>query len=624
MRLSRLSIVAGVGFIFFAPTADAQPPARRPAPPLESAAGSDQSAAKTEAELAREGRRAQARALLFNLSGEARGFRDQTLRARSLARIADALWGVAAEQARALFREAWEAAERADEEGRGSLNLRHTVLAMAARRDRQLAEEFLQKLTAAREETDAAPSGHGSPSGTSLWELPAAQEQRLSLAENLLGTGDVKSALQFADPVLGRVTISTLEFLTQLREKDAPAADRRYAAMLANTAGNPLADANTVSLLSSYIFTPRLYVIFNRAGGHEASSMRTSYPQAAVDPPLRLAFFQVARAVLLRPPPPPEQDHSTAGVAGKYMVLRRLLPLFEQYAPREIAAAVRGHFEALNSQVSDGLRQGEDEWVGRGVRPESPPAERERSLLEDIERARTSDERDQLYFKLALHALGRDDAAARDHAGKIEETSFRRMARAWVDWSLVISAIEKKKVEAALELARGGELTPVQKVWVWTRAAKLLAETDRDKASALLDDAMAEARRIDRADADRPRALLAVAGALRLFEPSRAWDALSDAVEAANAAEGFTGEGGALTITVNSRTQILRKTEAVPEFNVAGVFGEAAHTDFDRAVQTARGFKAEAPRVNAVISASRSVLHEPDASAPAARPAAKK
>jgi hypothetical protein len=50
------------------------------------------------------------------LSTDARQFHDQTLRARSLARIADALWQVDAEQGRLLFRKAWEAAEVADQE----------------------------------------------------------------------------------------------------------------------------------------------------------------------------------------------------------------------------------------------------------------------------------------------------------------------------------------------------------------------------------------------------------------------------------------------------------------------------------------------------------------------------
>lgn len=623
MNRSRLLIMLWAVLTLLTPPAFSQSPASKPKASPENTAGAGNAAAKAKADLAREGRQAQARSLLFTLSGEARNFRDHPLRARSLARIADALWAVAPEQGRLLFREAWEAAEKADEDSEGQLDLRRSVLTLSAKRDKQLAEEFLKKLSA-DEEDKTAPSGEGSRGASGLWELPTASEKRLSLAENLLSAGDIKTALQFADPVLGNVTISTLDFLTRLREKDAAAADHRYAVMLANTAGNTTADANTVSLLSSYIFTPHLYVVFNRDGAADSSMMRTSYPPAEVDPRLRLAFFQTARTVLLRPLPPPEHDHSSAGVAGKYMVLKRLLPLFERHAPQEFAAVVRGHFEALNTQVRDSVSRGQDEWVQKGIRPETPRADRERFLLDDIERAKSSDERDQLYFELALLTLGKDDASARDHAGRIEETSFRRRARAWVDLSLALNALGKKKVNAALELVRGGELTPVQKVVILTRASKLLTETDRDRASALLDDALSEARRLDRADADRPRALLAVAAALWRVEPSRAWDALSEAVEAANAAEGFTGQGGALTMSVSGKNQILRKTESAPEFNVEGVLGEAARADFYRAVEKARGFKAEAPRVNAIIALARSVLNEEGGAAPAARPHAKK
>jgi hypothetical protein len=60
----------------------------------------------------------------------------------------------------------------------------------------------------------------------------------LSLAENLLRAGNPERALQLADPVLGNVNISTLNLLTLVREKDAAAADQRYAAMLASTSNN--------------------------------------------------------------------------------------------------------------------------------------------------------------------------------------------------------------------------------------------------------------------------------------------------------------------------------------------------------------------------------------------------
>lgn len=356
--MNRSSILIGVSLVLLSVPAHSQSPTPRPkSPPDNAAAASDKAAAKAEADRAREGRRLQARSLLFSLSGDARGFRDQTLRARSLARIADALWGVAAEQGRALFRDAWDPAEKADRESQDSLKIRREVLALAAKRDGGLAEEFLRKMKAGQQESKVESPAGGAPSENDLWELPDAAEKRLGLAGSLLSTGDVKGALQYADPVLGVVTISTVEFLARLREKDPAAADRRYAAMLEGTGGNQSADANTVSILSSYIFTPHAYVIFNSAGEASSALTRTAYPPANVPPQMRFAFFQTAAGVLMRPQPPPNLDRSTTGVNGKYVVLKRLMPLFERYAPPEAAAAARAQFEALNSLVVVGLER---------------------------------------------------------------------------------------------------------------------------------------------------------------------------------------------------------------------------------------------------------------------------
>jgi hypothetical protein len=612
MNRSRLSVLAGMSLGLLTSHAFAQSQTTKPKAPVNSATQSNKAVARAEADRIREGRRLQARSLLFSLSSDARGFRDQRLRARALARIADALWDVAADQSRTLFREAWDAAEKADKDGRDGPELRKEVLALIAKRDGSLAEEFLGKLKAEQEESKAEHAGDAAPSSNNLWELSGAAEKRLSLASSLLSAGDVKSALQYADPVLSDVTISTVDFLTYLREKDADAADRRYAAVLGSAGGNPLADANTVSILSSYIFTPHMYVIFNESGAASSVMMRVTYPPANVSAQMRLAFFRTAAAVLLRAQPPPEQDRSTTGLAGKYMALKRLMPLFERYAPPETAAAMRGQLEALNALVSDGVRQGESEWVQKGIEPARPSSEQERSLLDEVEHANTSDEKDQLYFKLALFSLDGDGAKARDYVSKIDESSFRKQARGWVDWSLAVKAIKEKKAEAALELAKDGELTDIQRVWVLTQSAKLLAKTDHDSALSLLDEAKSKARLIDRDDADRPRGLLAVAGALRQVEPARVWDAISDAVEAANWVEGFTGEDSLLTTTINARSQILIKKENASDFDVAGLFGEAARGDFDRAVILAGGFKGEAPRVNAVIAVARAVLSEKD------------
>src|SRR5688572_11001220 len=120
-------------------------------------------AAKNKAEAAAakariDQQKALALSLLVSLANDARSFPDQKLRARTLSRIADALWEPDPEQGRTLFRKAWDAAEGADQESArrleeerrrqqaesggfalvGAPDMRAEVLRLAARRDRAL------------------------------------------------------------------------------------------------------------------------------------------------------------------------------------------------------------------------------------------------------------------------------------------------------------------------------------------------------------------------------------------------------------------------------------------------------------------------------------------------------
>lgn len=563
-------------------------------------------------------RRQQARSLLIALSTDARAFHDQTLRARSLARIANALWPADAEQGRLLFRKAWEAAEVADQEGQKKLDeeigrqraktgggyavsmppdVRREVLRLAARRDRALGEEFLEKLKT--EKAEAATNAR--------LNLNQSLSQRLGVARELLSTGDVERALQFADAALTVVSMETLHFLADLRAKDPAAADRRYLALLASSTNNPQADANTVSLLSSYIFTPQLFVTFT-GNGMSSSQTASVIKPADVTPELRAAFFQTGAAILLRPLPPPGQDPGPAGVDGKYLVIKRLLPFFEQFAPAGMAESLRGHLNSLNTVASESARRRDDEWFSRGVRPDKPAADREQALLDRLDRAKTSAERDAIYIQLANFAARTGDLRARDFVAKIDDPELRKQLQAYMDGTLVTYHIEKKQTEPVIELIRKGELTPLHRAWALAQAAKILVKTDRDTALQLLEEAGAEARRIEVSNTGRPRALVAVANALLVVDAARVWDATFDAVKAANSAEGFTGEDGELMLQFQSKGQSSINTNDVPDFDLEGIFKELANQDYERAVELARGFEREGPRAIATIAIARAVL----------------
>ena len=610
-------------FVLSAILTQTQTAATKQATPPKSVAVNSTPSTDAAAEELKE-RRARARSLLVALSTDARTFRDQTLRARSLARIADALWKVDPEQGRLMFRKAWEAAEVADQESDQKLqeeinqqkaqtgggyainlppNVRREVLRLAAKHDRALGEEFLEKLKL--QKVEAANSGKPNTN-----RLNDALIQRLDVARELMQVGEVDRALQFADPALTLVTVESMNFLCDVREKNAAAADMRYSALLASSANNPQADANTVSLLASYIFTPHLFMTFAKDSTSSSQSAQTIVP-ADVTSELRNAFFQSAAAILLRPLPVPGQpDPTTAGLDGKYLVIKRLLPFFELSAPPAMVEALRGHLNALQTMASDSARRYDEDQLNRGIRPERPSEDRDRdqTLLDKIDRAKTSAERDSLYLQLAFIVAGRGDMRARDYVSKVEDPEVRKQAQVYMDASLALYSVGKKQTDQALELVHKGELTQVVKAWVLTECAKILFKTDRDKALELVDEANTEARRIEVSDPSLPRALVAVANALNEIDRDRVWDATFDAVKAANSAEGFTGEDGEIVAKFQSKGHSSVHTSDAPQFDLDGLFRDLATQDYDRAVELSRGFQGEGPRAVATIAIARAIL----------------
>ena len=631
---SRLSSLFAVPFLLLlASSVPAQETAAKTVAQPQAVTQSAKGAAKTKvtsaaAKAKLDQQKALGLSLLVSLSNDARNFSDQPLRARTLSKIADALWEVDPEQGRALFRKAWDAAEVADQESARRMDedrrrqqgdnpngpfslqrgpdLRADVLRLAAKRDRPLGEELLDKLKdeRAREATDAKPAPE------SMFDTSAAVKQRLQLANQLLDT-DVERALQFADPALGSITMDGLDFLSLLRDKNPAAADQRYSRLLAVAESDMKSDANTISLLSSYLFTPHAFVTFGADGGQSSSRTRQPTPPPDVTPELRNAFFRAAAGVLLRPSPAKEQDQSSSGLQGKYLLIRRLLPLFEQYAPKVVAEQLRGEMSVLGQGADGDVRDlDEDNPIQPMNTAERKPEDFEKAILDRIDRAKTSDERDALYVQLAGRTAQRGDLRGRDFAEKIENSELRKKVKPYVDMSIGLSAANKKEVEKVLTIASKGELTHIQRVWLLTEAAKAMPPADREKALETIAEALAEARRIEPADADRPRALIALANALLTIDRGRAWETMLEVAKAANSATDFTGEDGRLMLRLETKNMASMRVSTIDEFDLPGVFRTLSQENATQAVEIARSFEGEAPRATALIAVGRSLLSD--------------
>jgi len=562
-------------------------------------------------------RRSIAMSLLQSLAIEARSYREEPLRARVQARIADALWDQDKEEARVLFRRAWEVAEGLEigaasnagnsapgrlaqsQPARPRTNLRREILQLAARRDHTLGEEFLAKLTA----KDAAQPT--SDPTTNRQEVSAAEvAERIRVASGFLASDNVELALQFADPALFRATTGTIAFLVELRAKNAAAADQRFAALLELAAADPTSDANTVSLLTSYAFTPSIYLVVSPGG---IPSGMSSPPRPAPDlaPALRNNFFRVAANILLRPFA--QMDQSSAGRAGTYFIATRLLPLFQQFAS-DLAPMIRAQLAALGPEAARATANAGDSSINRGMNNDGRRGEIDDELKDRLDRAQGSDARDRAYAFAAMRAGEDGDPRTRDFVDKIEDLDTRNGVRTFVDHRFIQSLLTKKRVDEALLLIRKADLPHTLRAHFITRAAALLPSTDHGRAIELLDEALAETRRIDASTPDRAYCLVALLAQFSKLDKARGWQLAGETVKAANAVADFTGENGNSQQMLAGKFSIRMGTMLATPTDLPDTFVSLAENNFYQAMDAGKTFSGDAPRALVTISVARAVL----------------
>lgn len=570
-------------------------------------------------------RRVFAISLVISLATEARSYSDLALRPRVLARAADVLWDADNITARVLFRRAWEAAEKGDSEEvtintkdkppamvislrrMSGHDLRSEVVSMAARRDRALGEEFLAKLKS--EDERGTGDSKSTRSIGDNWSTSDATSKRLQVAGKLLHDGQTERALEFAAPALDQVNPKSIGFLSELRPKDPVGADRIFASLLARTELDPAADANTISGLSSYAFTPGLYVCFWADGQTTWSQPDEPMTPPNLPAPLLNRFFEVAGSILLRPLPPPDQDFSSSGRTGKYKVVKRLLPLFDQYSSNT-SVALRAQLTALAGDSSKDANNNESSLLTQGIKPEGNAGDVLEKMQDRLDHSKTSRERDEICAAAAVTLATQGDVRAREVADKIDDSDRRAQVRQYVDFEFVQRAIRKKEAAETTRLAKTGQLSHTQRAWAYTQAARLLMNSQRQRSLDLLEEAADEARRIDGNAADRTVMLIGVATEFLTADRIRAWEMMGEVVKAANSAETFTGENAEIFFPMNTNSGFKLTHIGGQGFSFSGVLRSLTQDDFYRSIDLAKSFKNEAPRATATLAIASAVLEK--------------
>ncbi|MEN3325994.1 MAG: hypothetical protein V7638_801 [Acidobacteriota bacterium] len=603
-------------------TASAQSSGTKPPPQRKDSRVGPKSTLESDTAQLQEARRTFAIQVVSSLADEARSYKDESLSVRIQARAADVLWNTDTERARALFVRAWDAAQTVDKEGkrrnkeerqrflskRGGTgfipappNLRAEVLRPAYLHEPALAEGFLAKMEEEnrRDEEDSASSSRWDPT-----EPPDATIKRLQLARQLLENGETQRAMLLAEPGLNRVTSQGVMFLVLLRQKNAGAADQLFNSLLERTSSDSLADATSVSLLSTYVFTPSVFVTSTR-NGLLMNPWTDPLPPPMLSPDLRAKFFSVTSQILLRPLEPGTLELTSAGIAGTYFTIKRLLPLFEQNDPN-IAIALQTRLNTLGQGSDSLIPASQRGFVNAGFKSDEKKEDDPGDALSHLDDASTS-QRNHLYAMAARAASMKNDPKAREFADKIEDSDLKKSVRNFVDFILVSKALALRDLEKALHLTRTGEISHFQRAWAYSEIAALSNSSAPEDSMNLIREAEREAERIE-TSAEGAEAWVAIARRAGEIDPTGKWYRVQDAIKAVNRVLDYTGEEIEISVGFQSQNNIIKMQIPAPTISFSALIADLAKDDIYRTVAMAKNVTGESPRAFSLLASARAAF----------------
>ena len=589
-------------------------------------------------------RASRAIALLVETANKARLFDDLLYRARIQALAADALWTYDEQQARTIFRRAWEAATASDKEEReetaseigalpGSIakvtEARDEVLRRAAAHDSRLADIFLRELTS---EDDGAGVDNDPSARRSAWhELSASGARRLALAYELLDAGETRRAVEIAAPLINEgVSADTMAFILRLRSKAMSEADALYLHLVEHAASDPQTDANSILLLSSFAISQNLLVVVDESGSLQFRSLPLAGGESATQLEITRqalnAFYNLAATVLLRPKPAGSEAITMQDLIARFYATGRLLPYFEstsaQYAMH--APALRALQSELFSEIEANRRDQVSAQFKVSSLTTSAYADPLRSQNEELARAGSATERERIAISIIKTAVrNRFWDRARRAAAEIEDAGRRRAALSFIQVQQIKAisvdyADEKEDdFESIVKFVRDADVPPFAKAWGMAEAAVVASRKHgpqtSQKIAELIDEAENYAAHVEQEKPERVAAYGVVVMTAARFDQPRAWRLLSELVKSANEVEDFTGDETSFDLAADESSTDEASAEFRVEadvFRLDGIFATMAHLDFDKALAEARNLQGQVPQALAAIAGARAVLEK--------------
>jgi len=326
-------------------------------------------------------------------------------------------------------------------------------------------------------------------------------------------------------------------------------------------------------------------------------------PSPQLSPELRAKFFSVASQILLRPLEPAALEQTSAGLAGTYFTIKRLLTLFEQN-DASMTLALQSRLNTLAPGSEDLIPASQREFVNAGFKSNQQKEDDPEDALSRLDGASTK-QRNHLYAMAARGAAMRNDPKSREFSAKIEDPDLKKDVSTFVDFILVSKALQSKDLEKALQLTRTGELSHLQRAWAYSEIAALLKSSVPDDSMTLILEAGREAERMGVTSPECAEAWVAVARRAVEIDPTGKWYKVLEAIKAVNKVSDYTGEENEISVGFQSQNNIIKMQVAAPTISLSALVAKLAEDDIYRAVATAKNVTSESPRALAILAGAR-------------------
>lgn len=540
---------------------------------------------------------------------EAKSIDSARVRIGILIKVADSLWRLQRDAARAIFNQAYELARKDYQENAEKQkqfpDQRFLVIQAISRVDSTWARLLAKGLAdeARREsETAAAQTNEvlGKPGDQS-----SVRDNLLMLASSTFDA-DRKSALDLAGRALQYPASYALpQFAYRVAGSDQEAADQLYIQAVKAYATSNI---RSLLMLSAYPFGSERLVI-----GTEAITLSvpvTFVPNYSLQQIFLDTLFHRVDTILNLPESRSTQREQQPELAQIYVSLSALEPAIAEYQPSLLEKASLLRITAGNL-LSSPFRQSADSTVGRqlGKNDESFA-----SYVDQAEKAGNSDRRD--YFLVVAVVTGADDESLdrlKDLAGKVNNLTIRQQLLDWLYFKRSQKAIKAGSLDEAKQLADKVEQLALRAWLSYEVAAEAMKRfDDKVRAGEALNAVLAAALKADNTN-EKARTLLGLSSLYTKIDQQHSFDTMADAVKTVNhVATPDLGSTSLFAKIEGAQFAYYAKYE-VAGFSLENSFRELARFDFDRALGLAQTLDEKSLRSMAVIAVAASCLERNEA-----------